>query len=111
MFDKIKPSRSTFNKTIELLRKYCLGDREINFSVLDDPSPAVFGQYYFYLIRFNQINFLDGNYNIQMPIFAIHGNHDAPASDGASDPISALEILSSCGLINYIGRSKRFIIK
>lgn len=36
-----------------------------------------------------------------LPIFTIHGNHDDPAGQ---DNLSAVDILSSCGLINYFGK-------
>ncbi|KRT85421.1 Calcineurin-like phosphoesterase, partial [Oryctes borbonicus] len=39
--------------------------------------------------------------NISLPIFSIHGNHDNPSGNQL---ISALDILSSNGLINYFGR-------
>ena len=34
LFDANKPSRSTLNKTIELLSKYCLGSGDIIFTFL-----------------------------------------------------------------------------
>ena len=40
LFDANKPSRSTLNKTIELLNKYCLGSGDIDFTYLPtDDSP------------------------------------------------------------------------
>lgn len=36
-----------------------------------------------------------------LPIFTIHGNHDDPSG---SDNLSAVDILSSCKLVNYFGK-------
>jgi double-strand break repair protein MRE11 len=34
-------------------------------------------------------------------VFTIHGNHDDPAGQ---DNLSAVDLLSSCGLVNYFGK-------
>ena len=54
--------------------------------------------------RYHSVNFEDPNYNIQLPVFSIHGNHDDPAGDGG---LAALDILSTANLINYFGRIGR----
>ncbi len=38
-----------------------------------------------------QLNYMDPNLNVDVPIFAIHGNHDDPAGDGA---FSAMDLLA-----------------
>lgn len=48
-----------------------------------------------------RLNYLDPNLNVDIPIFAIHGNHDDPAGDGA---LSAIDILAEAGLLNYFGK-------
>ena len=54
------------------------------------------------LYRYKTVNFEDPNYNIQLPVFSIHGNHDDPAGDGG---LAALDVLSTANLINYFGKS------
>jgi DNA repair exonuclease SbcCD nuclease subunit len=43
------------------------------------------------------VNYEDPNYAVSLPVFCIHGNHDDPSREGASDvrfpPISLLIIL------------------
>ncbi|KAK8809559.1 hypothetical protein WA158_000502 [Blastocystis sp. Blastoise] len=98
LFDANKPSRFTMNKTIQLLNKYCLGDKPIQFQYIKTPFDS---------FRNDPVNYEDSNVNIQLPIFAIHGNHDDPTRDGShGDALSALDILSSCKLINYFARAK-----
>lgn len=48
-----------------------------------------------------RVNYEDPNLNIGLPVFTIHGNHDDPAG---SDNLSAVDILSSAGLLNYFGK-------
>ena len=38
LFHDNKPSRTTLYKTMELLRRYCMGDRPIQFRLLSDQS-------------------------------------------------------------------------
>ena len=52
--------------------------------------------------RYQTVNFEDPNYNVQLPVFSIHGNHDDPAGDGG---LAALDLLSTANLINYFGRA------
>lgn len=47
-----------------------------------------------------QVNYEDGNMNIGLPVFTIHGNHDDPAGSGR---LSAVDILSQANLVNYFG--------
>jgi DNA repair exonuclease SbcCD nuclease subunit len=47
------------------------------------------------------VNFANPNLNIGLPVFTIHGNHDDPAGQ---DNLSAVDLLSSCGLVNYFGK-------
>jgi double-strand break repair protein MRE11 len=48
------------------------------------------------------VNYEDPNYNVSIPVFSIHGNHDDPAGEGS---LAALDILSVSNLINYFGKS------
>ncbi len=43
-----------------------------------------------------QLNYMDPNLNIDIPIFAIHGNHDDPAGDGAFSAMDLLAQVSAC---------------
>jgi len=52
--------------------------------------------------RFGTVNYEDPNFNVAIPVFSIHGNHDDPAGDGG---LAALDILSACNLVNYFGKS------
>jgi len=93
LFDQNKPSRETLVQTMEVLREYVFGDDPIEFEVVSDQS-----------INFPNrgiVNFEDENVNVALPIFAIHGNHDDPSGQ---ENLSALDILSSCSLINYFGK-------
>ena len=63
-----------------------------------DPRPAP-GR------RYHSVNYEDPNYNIQLPVFSIHGNHDDPAGDGG---LAALDLLATANLVNYFGRVDNF---
>ena len=52
--------------------------------------------------RYREVNYENPNYNVQLPVFAIHGNHDDPAGDGG---LAALDLLSTANLVNYFGRA------
>ena len=41
---------------------------------------------------------------MSIPFFSIHGNHDDPQGLGEEGSLSALDILSAAGLLNYFGR-------
>ncbi|XP_043360101.1 double-strand break repair protein MRE11 isoform X4 [Dermochelys coriacea] len=96
LFHENKPSRKTLHTCVELLRKYCMGDHPVQFEILSDQS-VNFG-----FSKFPWVNYQDGNLNISIPVFSIHGNHDDPTG---ADALCALDILSSAGLLNHFGRS------
>ena len=50
------------------------------------------------------MNYEDPNFSVDLPVFAIHGNHDDPTRDGGADMLAALDILSATNLVNYYGR-------
>lgn len=56
-----------------------------------------------FFTRFGCVNYQDPNYNIETPIFSIHGNHDDPAGEGR---LAALDILSVANMVNYFGKSE-----
>nr|XP_033805569.1 double-strand break repair protein MRE11 [Geotrypetes seraphini] len=96
LFHDNKPSRRTFHTCVELLRKHCMGDRPIQFEILSDQS-VNFG-----FSKFPWVNYQDGNLNVSLPVFSVHGNHDDPTG---ADALCAMDILSSAGLVNHFGRS------
>ncbi|XP_053312070.1 double-strand break repair protein MRE11 [Spea bombifrons] len=96
LFHDNKPSRRTLHTCIELLRKYCMGDRPIQFEILSDQS-VNFGY-----SKFPWVNYQDNNLNVCIPVFSVHGNHDDPTG---ADSLCALDLLSSAGLVNHFGRS------
>lgn len=56
------------------------------------------------LNSFPAINYEDSNLNVAIPVFSIHGNHDDPQGVGAEGALSAVDLLSVTGLINYFGK-------
>ncbi|TBU03376.1 double-strand break repair protein Mre11 [Hamiltosporidium magnivora] len=83
IFHENKPSRSTLNKTIELIKKHCFGDKTIRISSIQP------------------LNFYDPNINISIPIICIHGNHDDPVR-----MLSPIDLLHTAGLVNYVGKTE-----
>ncbi|KAM9321452.1 double-strand break repair protein MRE11 [Gastrophryne carolinensis] len=96
LFHDNKPSRKTLHTCMELFRKYCMGDRPIQFEILSDQS-VNFGY-----SKFPWANYQDDNLNISIPVFSVHGNHDDPTG---ADALCALDLLSCAGLVNHFGRS------
>ncbi|XP_017796134.1 PREDICTED: double-strand break repair protein MRE11 [Habropoda laboriosa] len=94
LFHDTKPSQTAMIKCMELLRKYCLGPREVKIQFLSDPEVI------FRHCMYKTVNYEDPNLNVSMPVFSIHGNHDDP-SFGA---IGSMDLLSVSGLINYFGK-------
>ncbi|KAI8972787.1 Metallo-dependent phosphatase-like protein [Pilobolus umbonatus] len=92
LFHDNKPSRNCLHRTMELMRKYCFGDRPCEVWIASDQDQN-FG-------KDITANYLDPNVNIGMPIFSIHGNHDEPQGG-----LCALQVLSSAKLVNYFGMS------
>ncbi|CAA6667556.1 unnamed protein product [Spirodela intermedia] len=95
LFHENKPSRSTLVKAIEILRRYCLNDRPVQFQVVSDQTVN-------FLNIFGHVNYEDPHFNVGLPVFSIHGNHDDPAG---VDNLSAMDILSACNLVNYFGKT------
>lgn len=94
LFHENKPSRSTLVKAVEILRRYCLNDRPVQFQVVSDQTVN-------FPNRFGHVNYEDPHYNVGLPVFTIHGNHDDPAG---VDNLSVVDILSACNLVNYFGK-------
>lgn len=92
LFHINKPSPTTLKKCLESLHKHCVGDREVYIDLLSDPQ-LVMSQ--------DNVNFLDPNLNISLPVFTINGNHDDPSGP---ELVAALDIVSNSGLVNYFGK-------
>ncbi|XP_067221444.1 double-strand break repair protein MRE11 isoform X5 [Chanodichthys erythropterus] len=96
LFHDNKPSRKTMHSCMEVMRKYCMGDRPIIFEILSDQAVN------FSHSKFPWVNYLDNNLNISIPVFSVHGNHDDPTG---ADGLCAIDLLSCSGLLNHFGRS------
>lgn len=97
LFHDNKPSRKTMHSCMEVMRKYCMGDRPIIFEIISDQAVN------FSHSKFPWVNYLDDNLNISIPIFSVHGNHDDPTG---ADGLCAVDLLSCAGLVNHFGRSR-----
>ncbi|KAI8622463.1 Metallo-dependent phosphatase-like protein [Chytriomyces sp. MP71] len=95
LFHDNKPSRKCLHKTITMLRQFCMGDTPCLFDFVSAQDEA-------FKDTFATVNYADPNYNVAIPVFSIHGNHDDPSGDG---DLCALDILSAAGLVNYFGRA------
>ena len=94
LFHDNRPSRRTMHRAMSILRRHCMGDGDIKFEVLSDPERTLSGGWVrgsasgarppplTRLVCSKSINFEDPDYNVELPIFSIHGNHDDPTSDG-----------------------------
>ncbi|KAK7042496.1 double-strand break repair protein [Favolaschia claudopus] len=99
LFHENKPSRDCLYKTIALLREYTLGDKPIQIELLSDPDEGKADGF-----TFPAVNYEDPNFNVSIPVFSIHGNHDDPQGAGHEGALCALDVLSVTGLINYMGK-------
>jgi len=57
---------------------------------------------FFPSFSYRQVNFENPNFNVGLPVFTIHGNHDDPAG---TDNLSAVDILATGSLVNYFGKA------
>lgn len=83
LFHDNRPSRFALSQTISHIKKYTFGNRDLNIRCS------------------KRLNYEDPDLNIAIPIVAIHGNHDDPTGMFST---SALNILESSNLINYLGK-------
>ena len=96
LYHENKPSRKVLHGSLALLRKYCLGDKPVQFEFLSDQSKN------FEHCQFPTLNYEDVNLNISIPVFSVHGNHDDPTGQGN---LCSLDLLHSAGLMNYFGKT------
>ncbi|KAG5649982.1 meiotic recombination [Sphagnurus paluster] len=99
LFHENKPSRDCLYRTMALLREYTMGDKPVQLELLSDPDEGKADGF-----SFPAINYEDPNFNVGIPVFSIHGNHDDPQGAGAEGALCALDMLSVSGLVNYMGK-------
>ena len=99
LFHENKPSRLTLHKTMEILRRYCMGPDAVRFQIVSDQAEN-------FRSAVNRcVNFEDEFYSVDLPIFSIHGNHDDPTREaGSTETLAALDLLAVSNLLNYFGK-------
>ena len=97
LFHENRPSRNSEHNCMKILKKHVFGDRPVSVEFASDPE-----------LNFSHcdpnhrnVNYMDMNLNIALPIFSVHGNHDDPCGIGG---YSSLDNLHTAGLVNYFGR-------
>ncbi|PWA01350.1 hypothetical protein BB558_002545 [Smittium angustum] len=95
LFHVNQPSRSCMSKTINMFRKHCFSNKPTKLEYLSDPKVN-------FSTSFNVVNYKDPSIRVSLPVFTIHGNHDDPSGEGG---LSAVDILSDSGLVNYFGKT------
>ncbi|CAH8450621.1 unnamed protein product [Heterobilharzia americana] len=95
IFHESRPSMRSLHEVMRLLRLYCLGDKPVEFELLSE------GKTVFANTAFQNANYLDSNFNVGIPVFTIHGNHDDPSGPGG---LCAADLLHTAGLINLFGK-------
>ncbi|CAH8471931.1 unnamed protein product [Schistosoma curassoni] len=95
IFHESRPSMRSLHEVMRLLRMYCLGSKPVQFEFLSEAN-TIFAN-----TAFHTANYLDGNLNVGIPVFTIHGNHDDPSGPGG---LCAADLLHTAGLINLFGK-------
>lgn len=98
LFHENKPSRLTLHKTMGILRRHTMGPNPVQFQIVSDQAQN------FRSTISNTVNYEDPYSCVDLPIFAIHGNHDDPTRDGGTEMLAALDLLAVNHLVNYFGR-------
>lgn len=103
LFHENKPSREAVVRAMGALSAACLvgeGEAEgaaagagVRFHVIS-PDPGAG-------LAAGAPNFTAPGHRVRLPVFSIHGNHDDPVGPGL---LSAVDVLSSAGLVNYFGK-------
>ena len=97
LFHENKPSRSTLYHTFKLCHQYCLGDNPIYLEILNEQDELV------HTLN-KRMNFESSTHAVDLPIFAIHGNHDDPTRDCHDQNLAALDLFSISNFVNYFGK-------
>ena len=119
MFHNNRPSRQCLYRAITILRERCVGDGEVRFAVCSRagarvrvPVPGAGAGAGGAMREVDTCapprpNFEDPNFNIDLPVWAIHGNHDDPSGPGPAGELAALDVLAAANLVNYFGKVPR----
>ncbi|KLO15537.1 DNA repair exonuclease [Schizopora paradoxa] len=99
LFHENRPSRDCIYRVVALLREYTLGDKPVELELLSDAAEGKAAGF-----SFPAVNYEDPNFNVSIPVFSIHGNHDDPQGAGPEGALCALDLLSVTGLLNYMGK-------
>ncbi|KAH9386424.1 double-strand break repair protein MRE11 [Nematocida major] len=94
LFHEVSPSKYTMYRTMEILQRNILGDAPITMECIDN------GNFVDIQKKRRETNYYSRNINIELPVFAINGNHDEPSGHKG---VTALDIFAEAGLINYFG--------
>ncbi|KAI5125609.1 double-strand break repair protein MRE11 [Nematocida parisii] len=94
LFHDVSPSKYTIYRTMEILQRNIMGDHSIEIECTDNGNFVSIDK------RRRGVNYSSPNMRIQMPIFAINGNHDEPSGHKG---VTALDIFAEAGLVNYFG--------
>ncbi|AAS53924.1 AFR553Cp [Eremothecium gossypii ATCC 10895] len=95
LFHVNKPSKRALYQVMRTLRLACMGERACELELVSDPARV------FNYNEFSEVNYEDGNFNIDVPVFAIAGNHDDASGQGLLTPMDLLQV---CGLVNHFGK-------
>ncbi|CDF35202.1 unnamed protein product [Chondrus crispus] len=91
LFHHRQPSNATLQRTIKLLREYCLSlDRRSSLHVISDPRA---------------VHFKDPRNPVAIPVFVLHGDRDSPGKGHGTKALSPLDVLAESGLITYFGKT------
>ena len=94
-----KPSRRTMHRTMQILRRHCLGSNPVAIKIVSDQASN------FTSSESGRVNYEDPYFSIDLPVFTIHGNHDDPTREGGRHSLSAVDILATSNLVNYFGKN------
>ena len=95
LFHENRPSRQCMVKTMKMFRRHVFGDRPVQV------EPTLVKTANDETGKSGSVNWQNEDMNIGLPVLIIHGNHDDPAGQGN---YSALDELSTAGLVNYFGK-------
>ncbi|THH12098.1 hypothetical protein EW146_g7826 [Bondarzewia mesenterica] len=99
LFHENRPSRDCLYQVMALLREYTMGEKPVEIELLSDPNEGKASGF-----SFPAVNYEDANFNVGIPVFSIHGNHDDPQGAGPEGALCVLDMLSVSGLVNYFGK-------
>lgn len=97
LFHTNRPSKQSLYEVVRTLRRTCLGDKPVEFEVLNHGPLSLRGA-----PELDHVNYLDPNFNVGIPLFCISGNHDD--AGGSTQLMSPLDVLAAAGLLNHFGR-------